>query len=104
MLEQLKNLNVDRPEMDELLALHACGNGLQASYDSFKVEKPEWLDNSMRALTREIENRKQAVVEKRVREIRSSLAGLETTTEKRERLKSELAALEGGTVNSVAQQ
>lgn len=93
MLDQLKNLNVDRPQLDELIALQAEAASLKGAYEKFGIEEPEWLSNADRNLHREIRNRAAADIERKIREKKGQLEGLKTTAEKRAALEADLAAL-----------
>lgn len=93
MLDRLKNLDVARPDLEELVYLSAEAKMLRAEFELEGVEIPEWLDNTARELKREIRTRQADAVDKRVREIRSRLDALKTPSEKRAELESELAKL-----------
>jgi DNA repair exonuclease SbcCD ATPase subunit len=92
-LEQLKNLDLQRPTLEELVYVSALATGLHAEYDKLSVDVPEWLDNRARELKREIRTRQQDSVDKRVSEIKSRLDALKTPTEKRAELQAELDKL-----------
>ena len=96
MLEKLKNLDVDRPDLEELIYLSAQARALRAEFEAESVEVPEWLDNSARALKREVRTRLANSVDKRVREIKSRLDALKTPSEKKAELEAELATLTAG--------
>jgi len=94
MLDRLKNLDVQRPDVEELVFLSMLATAYHAEFDRLSVEVPEWLDSRSRELKREIRTRQQDNVDKRVREIKSRLDALKTPSEKREELQAELAKLQ----------
>mgnify|MGYP001602377954 CR=1 FL=1 len=57
MLEQLKNLDVNRPALEELVFLSAQAKLLRAEFEAEAVDVPEWLDTRSRELKREIRTR-----------------------------------------------
>ena len=93
MLDRLKNLDVQRPDLEELVFLSAQAKILRAEFEVENVDVPEWLDNSARALKREVRTRLANSVDKRVREIKSRLDALKTPSEKKAELEKELATL-----------
>lgn len=93
MLDKLKNLDVQRPDLEELIYLSAMAKSLRTEYEAEQVEVPEWLDNSARTIKNEIRSRQADAVDKRRREIRSRLDALKTPSEKRAELEKELASL-----------
>lgn len=93
MLEKLRNLDVQRPDLEELVFLSATAKALRTEFEAENVDVPEWLDNTSRELKREIRTRQQDSIEKRVRDIRSRLDALKTPSEKRIELQSELDKL-----------
>lgn len=100
MLDQLKRLDVDRMQLDETLALAAFAKSLHAEYDARAIPAPEWLDDSVRTLNREISMRTRDALEMRLKEIRAQKTQLESAGEKRERLareEEELTAKLAGT-------
>lgn len=97
MFEQLRNLDVQRPSLDELVFLSMLARGLRAEYEHATVDIPEWLDSRQRELKREISTRQQDAIDKRRSELKSRLEALKTPSEKRVELEAELARLNGET-------
>jgi hypothetical protein len=93
MLEQLKRLDLDRNQLDDLLAFAAFAKSLHAEYDQRSIAAPEWLDEKIRQLNREITSRGLDALEMRLKEIRAQQTQLLTPSEKREKLAAEEAAL-----------
>jgi hypothetical protein len=94
MVNQLKNFQVDRLDMDELFALSALGKQLQAEYATRQMSAPAWLTDQLGVLEREITMRRKDDLEKKLREVKAQRTGLETASEKRERLDREQTELE----------
>jgi hypothetical protein len=92
-LEQLKNLDLQRPDVEELVCLSSMATSLHFEFEKLNLDVPEWLDTRSRELKREIRARHQDQLDKRVREIRSRLDALKTPTEKRAELERELEKL-----------
>jgi hypothetical protein len=92
-LEQLKNLDLQRPSLEELVYVSTLATVMHAEYEKLSVDVPEWLDTRSRELKREIRARQQDSVDKRVSEIKSRLDALKTPTEKRSELQAELDKL-----------
>lgn len=97
MLNELKTLNLQRPDIDELVALSVFGKGMRAEYEAHQLEVPQWLDDRTRDISREIRNRTEDARAKRISEIRSRMDALKTATERKAELQAELDKLEGKT-------
>ena len=95
MLEQLKRLDVNRLQLDEALAYAAFAKGLRQEYDTRNIPAPEWLDDAIRALNKDVEGRRRDALEMRLKEIRAQKTQLMTPAEKREALAAEEAELVG---------
>ncbi len=94
MLENLKNLTLDRMDLDEAVALSAFARTLKGEYEHCGAEAPQWLDDKTRELRQEIRERLRDSVQKRLREAKSRLESLATPEEKRSKLKAEIETLE----------
>lgn len=82
-----------------LVALHAQGKLLRAEYEALRIPVPEWLDDRIRTLSREVESKRTESVELRLRQIAARRAQLKTRDEERadlareeEELRAQLAA------------
>lgn len=93
-LEALKNTDLLRPDLEELVCLSAMATGLRAEFEKLNCDAPEWLDTRARELKREIHGRQADAIDKRKREIKSRIDALKTPSEKRAELQQELAKLE----------
>lgn len=93
MYSQLRQLNLQRAETDELVAILAFGRQMASTFGSFSIPAPEWLTDNITALEREVRSRHQDMLENRLREIRSRREALRTAEEKRAAIDREEAEL-----------
>lgn len=94
-LNQFRSFNVEVGDIDELIALSAFGNQLREEYKRLNLEEPEWLNDQLKAVTREVHKRTEDAREARVREIDARIDALATPEEKREKLRKERERLVG---------
>lgn len=94
MLEQFRVFQVNRMDLEELVALAAYGRTLRDEFEKQKVEEPEFIDVNLKALRREIQSRVADKTDARRRQIRTKLDSLKTPAEKRAELEAELAAMD----------
>jgi hypothetical protein len=94
MLENFKSFNVDRLSIEELIALSAFGKSLRAEFVGFSVEVPEYVDNQLKTLAREIKLRNAENLESQLRDKKSRLEALTPAEEKREKIKADIEKLE----------
>lgn len=92
-LEELRNFNVERASLDEMLLVERDLDGLRASYERRAVPTPEWLADQISTLNTEITRRTKDDLERRLKELDAQEAGLMSATEKRERLAKEREAI-----------
>lgn len=92
--EYLKNLDLDRTSLDDMVEYSLIARQLHAEYEQLGVEIPQWLDDRTREIRREVKVRQQDVVDKRLREAKARLAALATPEEKRAKIREEIEALE----------
>jgi len=101
MLEQvvgfLKNLNTDRPNLEELVMLHTFAKLYRAEFDHVQVEAPAWLDETVRKLRREITARNSDAMANAVRQIDAELDRLKTPSERKAELMAKREKLTGAT-------
>lgn len=93
-ISQLKNLDTDRYDLDDLVALSAEGKALQAEYSALGVDEPEWLGSAVRSLTRDIRTRQADAIEKRLRQAKARVQALKPASERRAELEAEIAKLQ----------
>jgi hypothetical protein len=99
MLDQFRSFNVETADnLDELVAMSAFGKSLKAEFEAQKVTVPEYVGDSLVAISREIARRVSDRKAARIRELRAQESGLQTAAERREQIRKELAALESETV------
>jgi len=94
MLERLKNLDLERLDVDEMVAMLAFAKSLAAEYQAQQAPAPEWVDTRAKELKREINTRLADMKEKRKKEIKAKLQSLKSAQERREELTKELEQLE----------
>jgi hypothetical protein len=91
-INQLKSLNTDKYDLDELVALSAEGKALQAEYAVLGADEPEWLGAAVRALARDIRVRQADAIEKRLRQARARVEALKPASERRAALEAQILA------------
>lgn len=94
MLQQLRNLNVDRIDLDEAIALEAYGGMVRDRYVARQLPIPEWIEDALRLLGKEILSRRSEMLEKRRRELRARLEAEMTASERKAKLRKELDEVE----------
>jgi hypothetical protein len=94
MINELKNFNADRLDLDELVALSAFGRVFQAEVVALGVEEPDWLAGSLRLLRKEVSIRQQDRLEKLLYQKKSRLQSLKPAVEKRAEIEAEIKFLE----------
>lgn len=93
-VEVLRRVNVDSSDLEDLVALSSLAANFRAEFDKVNVEAPEWLDEAIRLIRREINSRNADAVEMRKKQIRSALDNLKTREDKKAELEEELKRLE----------
>lgn len=94
LIEQLKNLNIDREGLDELIVLSAQARAIDVEYEAQGTIAPEWLSDARRTLSREIKERTANQLEMRLRELEQADAADMTASERRTRRATERAEIE----------
>ncbi len=94
MLEKLKNLTLDRMDLDEAIYLSSVARTMKTEFEHVGAEAPQWLDDRIRELRSEIRDRLRDKIQSRLREARSRLESLATPEERRTKLREEIADLE----------
>lgn len=94
MLEQFKSFNVETADnLDELVSMSAFGRSLKAEFESQNIVVPDYVNDSLSAIKREIERRVADRRAARIRELKAQETSLQTAAEKREKIRKELAEL-----------
>lgn len=99
MLDRLRSFDIDRMDLEEAIALSAFGRAMRAEYEVLQADAPEWLDNRLRELRREIRTRQQDSLEKRIREAKARLQALKPAEQRRAELAAEIEKLEAQLVS-----
>lgn len=94
MLQEFKNLQIERASMDQMLTLSVFGKGLRAEYEARTLPVPEWLRDGLTSLNREIERQRHDELDRRRKELTAEQAADRTQTERRAARKAELDAIE----------
>lgn len=93
MLDQFKKFNAEAADLDELVAVAAFGRQFRAEHEALNVAVPEFVDDNLRVIRREIESRVADKRATRVRELKAQKENLKTAQERRSAIDAELAAL-----------
>lgn len=94
MLVQLKNIDMARYSLDELVSLSAYAKGLSTEFQANGIDCPEWLQLRQKELVREIRTRNADELERQLRAARNRMESLKTPEEKREAARAEIDRLE----------
>lgn len=93
LMQALKQLNLERIDVHEAVALVAQARLVQAEYTGYGVTPPDFLTNAIGQLDGEIKRKRRDMLLARQREVAANLASLQTREEKKEALLAEQAAL-----------
>jgi hypothetical protein len=93
LLERLRNLNIDRIDIDDAIELVTFGRVAETTYSGYQVPTPAWLKDSITALDGEIKSRRRDMLLARQKEIAARLSALKTRDEKKAELEAEQAKL-----------
>lgn len=94
MLNELKNLNLDRYDEEGIVALLAFGENLAETYKKNDLEAPDWLAEKLTSLRKEIVSRRRDNIERALKNAKARREALRTAEEKRNDLDKSIAALE----------
>lgn len=92
-LQKLRNVAVDRIDVDDAIELVTLGRAAASTYTAYQVPTPQWLTDGISTLDAEIKRRRRDMLESRAKEIDANLATLKTREEKRAELEAERAKL-----------
>lgn len=93
MYQKLKNLDVEKTDLDEQVFLLATAEQVKGKYEVLLLPVPDWLENASKLLKLEIDLRRKDMLAKRKRELENGLAALRTAEEKRADMRAELERL-----------
>ena len=94
ILDKLRKFNLDSLSLDEAMFLLVNARQLAAGYGSFQASVPEWLNDNIVALEREVRSRYRDELERRLKEVKARRANFRSAEEKRQDADAEIAALE----------
>jgi len=92
-LNELRNLDIDVIDIDGEIAYLAFAKSVQAEYSNFNADPPEWLPLRVKQLERDIKSKRQAIIEKRIRDLENRKAALLPRDKKLENIDQDLALL-----------
>lgn len=90
MLRDLRGLDPDGADLDEIIALSAFGRSLKVEYDRNVIPTPDWLDDRLDNLERAARLLRQDALEKKLKELQSRKEALKTAEQKRQDVDAEL--------------
>jgi len=93
MLQNFKSFNIDTADLDELVELATFGRQFRAEHEALNVPVPEYVDDNLRAIRKEIDSKLSDRRAQRVRELKAQRDSLKTAQERRDAIDKELAAL-----------
>lgn len=94
MMEQIRNLNLDRIDLDDAVGMLAFANVVSATYAEMKMEPPAWFTDKRGSLSGYVEQRRKENLTKAAKEIKAELNKLKTAEEKRSELNARLKEIE----------
>lgn len=95
MLDQLRNLNLDRVDIEDMVALKTFSTALFSGFSEVGLPVPEWIREKNEQLTVEIRNRRRDLLLREKKALQSEADKLRTPAERREDLQKRLAAIDG---------
>ena len=93
LLEEFRSFDINRSDVEDLVQLSLYGRQLASEYAALNIEAPEWIDDNLKIIRRELHARLQDTREARLKEIEARIAALETPEEKRKKLQAEAERL-----------
>lgn len=91
---QLRNLDVLRLDLDEMVELEMHAAALAVMYERHRLDTPEWLSDAQRTLQRALRQKRDDLLALRLQEAKQRLQKLRTPEERRGALEEEIAELE----------
>ncbi len=91
MLRDLRGLDTERTDLDEMVALSAFGTAMKAEYERTTIPSPDWLDDRLGDLNRAIRLLRQDALEKKLKELETRQEALKTADQKRTDVVAEMA-------------
>ena len=94
MLNEIRNFNVDRESLEDMVAIHILGTLVADGYETYGTEAPEWLTSKLRTIKRQIRAKVQDQLEKDLMDARLKLETAKTPQEKKAALQLEIKRLQ----------
>lgn len=94
MRNDLRNLDVDGMDMDDMVALAALAKAMQAEYNAAALPVPAWLTESLATLDRAIKAGRRDALEAELKRAKGRIESLKTADEKRADARALVAQLE----------
>lgn len=94
ILDRLKNVNLERSDLDEIVELLAFGNMMFNGYGSVALEAPDWLKEAVDTLRKEAASRTRDNKLAALKQARLRMEKLKTADQKREETAAEIKRLE----------
>jgi hypothetical protein len=91
---RLKQFDVDRADLDEMVEVSCLGKLLVAEYEANSLKAPEWVNDTLDSLKTEIAARKRDNLAKRLKDAKARQTQLRSQEEKKADLANEIAELE----------
>lgn len=93
MLDQIRNLDVDRLQLPEALELHAVGSATLESFKRFEVDPPGWLANGIETLEVEIRRARRDMLSKKLADANARVETYKSQKQKRMDAEAEIARI-----------
>jgi hypothetical protein len=94
MLSQFMNFDVDRLEINDLVALVAFGEMYRAQFEKMQLDEPDFINNKLRVLKREINIKRENTLLMRKKQLEARIEGYKTPTQKKAEDLAELKQVE----------
>lgn len=94
MLSAIKDLDINRLELDEAIALQAFAGRLENEYMNYGLNVPVWLQRGRETLDTIIRTRKTDDLQRRLQIAQDRLIDLDNPSKKRMELEAEIALLQ----------
>ena len=94
MIERLRNLNIDQPDIDALIELSSGARALITEFSANSIDAPEWLTQKQLEIKKEITARRKDYIAKSLKEAKARLEALNPAEERRAELSEKIKNLE----------
>lgn len=100
MLNELKNLQLDRLDLDEIVALYGLGDSIRKVNAEYGLPQPEWLTTNLETLQKEIKSKRRDSLERALKLAKARKEQLKTIDERRKDTEAEIERLEQALVSA----